>query len=336
MGRNSPDVSSSRGKGKEVMSKVETIKSGKVFFKIHGEDFTRLVRGLWADELQTVKAIRLLVLGLNRCTEPIAISILTGEKKLVGVNTLDLVDDGATQTENGNLLSAVSVMARIENAKEWENFRRRVNEQLVAGQVKVMGSPWGLMEVPISVWKKMESGEWNWNDAKSLCRSYGTYYPDKDEPGHQATREALVEKRKNATNPTKEINGNIYWREEDEENIVDRFLDNDRKMRKVSEEGAKPDKELVSENGWIAPNGDFFPCGEIQHDWLADVLHGEKDGVKVIEKTHVRISVNHLSRGMRSPFQFEGKQLTQKQKDTIWDWCQKHDEKCPDWAFKEE
>ena len=55
---------------------------------------------------------------------------------------------------------------------------------------------------------------------------------------------------------------------------------------------------------------------------------------KELEKTHVKISTNMMS-GYRDSVVFVGKKLTKRQKDAIWDWCQHHNEECPDWVFKD-
>ena len=70
----------------------------------------------------------------------------------------------------------------------------------------------------------------------------------------------------------------------------------------------------------------------LEHDHLADRMGLP---TKELERTHVRISTNQMS-GHRSPIQFVGRNLTQKQKDSIWDWCMLHSEDVPPWVFDDD
>jgi hypothetical protein len=307
----------------------------KVFFKIHGEDLTRLARTLWADELQMDRAIRLLTTGLQGCNEPTAMSILTGVKKLVGCNRLDLVDDDATQTELGNLLSAESVFVRIRGNKEETEWQLRIANEIHSGHTVDLPSPYGLCTVPFSMTENAGS---IFDPTKRKLKNKFTW---KDiEPYRQDADERFIED----TEQLEEISGNTvkqnFRGERTGISILDQFIEGDKALTKMEEEGAIPDKQLLSENGWVAPNGDFFPCGPIMHDSLADILLGKttdaadaigrRDGTSIIEQTHVRISKNVAS-AERSSIIFVGREMTQAQKDTIFDWCKKHREDYPTW-----
>lgn len=101
-------------------------------------------------------------------------------------------------------------------------------------------------------------------------------------------------------------------------------------MRSRDERDGKvrPDTTLVSEMGWVLPNGKFYPClTKMEHIWLAGQFNLTETQAE--QKGWVKITRDFL--GER--FIHQGKiSATQKQINTVFDWCEKHKAKLPDWA----
>lgn len=105
--------------------------SGVLHFTITGEFLTAISRNLWAEGACS-KALRMLIHGLHGFTEENALAVLTGRKKLVGENTLQLVKDNAKTDNRGlKLPRSVAEMARLKDS-EIESLRREKNE-IVSG-----------------------------------------------------------------------------------------------------------------------------------------------------------------------------------------------------------
>ena len=278
----------------------------QITFKVNGESITDLCRTLWADDLEPTKAIKILVEGYQGMSEAAAVEILTGKAKLVGVNeNTTLVADNAATSKNGNPLSLIDVMSRLLAERERARFDETARREARIGHIRFTGSPWGGGFLPESVLNKLRNGEIGWDEVRP-------YF------------EKRVEVLERSFERLSDIKPN---------QVVDARLKNH--LEQITKFSAKrkpePDKHLRSENGWIAPNGNFYPCGPAQHEELAEILGQDS---KTIEKTHVRVSKNILS-DWRSSISWAGRRLTQRQKDTIWDWCEKHGEECPKWVFED-
>lgn len=90
------------------------------------------------------------------------------------------------------------------------------------------------------------------------------------------------------------------------------------------DENVKPDKSLKAQTGWLSPSGDLYPCRYWEHIALIGQLidGGEADA----EKLGWKKLQNSKWFCMPEP------ELTQRQRDTIFDWCQKHKKKMPEWT----
>lgn len=274
--------------------------SGTIHFTIEGEALTNLARTLWADELQMTKAIRLLVIGIHGVTEPIAMEVLTGAKKFIGSNNdLDLVDDGATHLKLGNLLAAEDVFHRIQAERDTLQRDIKLAAEVACHSVITVASPWGACCVPMSFTAPTFSGgrrlrrDVTWEDVKPYAVNQWSKY---------------------------------HGAQEDPNTVPDRYISHMLDLERLKRP-PKPAVDLSGDNGWIAPNGDFFICGPCMHDALSEAMGFET--VKDIEGTHIRVSVNPAS-DWRSSIQFAGRRKpTQAQRDKVWDWCQLHKEEFP-------
>jgi hypothetical protein len=113
---------------------------------------------------------------------------------------------------------------------------------------------------------------------------------------------------------------------------VDAIMGNGKELDEPPERCTK----LESKHGYILPNGDFYPCGFMKHAMLAarilkhvldrnpeDIADEEKlaDNMGWIRiQTSTLMDVTHIAIPKRP---------TQKQQNTLWDWCQKHNEEYP-------
>lgn len=328
--------------------------SGTLCFVVHGDFLTDLCRTLWADEDNPVKALRILDC-LHEMTEEIAIRILTGKAKLVG-NSSDgvfLEADNQEVSKHGNPLDLVRKMQRMMFQAEEGRFLMQARAQLKSGNIKFTGSPWGGIFLPSCVWERLTSGAWHWDDVEGWNRE--GLFPKNEREAKSWKKRATEVEDIETEERCADMKMAIDAKEVDEcarefvtsearrgftvppfgpgvdENIVDRYMREQKELDSQREEGPKPAKDVTSENGWIAPNGDFFACGMIQHESLADLMH--KDGSKAIEKTHVKISVNAMSSIREEVFRPTKKRHTHAQKDKIWDWCEYHKKDVPPWVF---
>lgn len=306
-------------------------------------------------------------------TEEIALRILTGKAKLTGNSTdgIYLKEDNTDVSEHGNALSLKARIGHLSFKAQESDFEIRCRNQIKAGLTKFMASPWGGVHVPHCAWEKIKTGEWDWEElrpyvhggdfprtdrALSAMRSIYNYKDGEDI--EYACGE--IRERKEAEEAASEVypdDAGLDFIADVElstlvtaranvsslpfsKDVLDKYVEDQLEMDRAKDEPPKPwnpmagyrSPNVMPDNGWIAPNGDFFTCGMLQHDALADRLGSS---TKVLEKTHVRVSTNPMS-GYRSPLQFEGRGLTQNQKDKIWDWCEYHKVDVPSWVFGDE
>lgn len=90
----------------------------------------------------------------------------------------------------------------------------------------------------------------------------------------------------------------------------------------------KPDRSLTADMGWVVPDGKFYAClTKQEHSWLCAQFGLEESTAE--ELGWVKITKDLMGQ----TFIHEGKKdATQKQINTVFDWCQKHKQKLPEWA----
>lgn len=332
----------------------EVLESGTVHFTLHGDALTRLARSWWADELEIERALRLLVTGLHGMTEHVAIQVLTGYAKLEGVNHFTLESDNTKTSEHGNQLSMAAVMRRILDQKTKTEFRALHLQQQMIGQQRLMASPWGAVLITECAYQRYiidrehdpdpaDLQAW-WREIEPYCE-YLTAHHERRQFKEEMWGEELdddvskYERRKLRRSQADTLEKLAEENEEDgkqTQSIVGSGLiglaDHLRAQEELLKTPPEREKDFCADNGWIAPDGSFYACGDCQHEFLAERMDTTS---KKLEKTHVRISTNLLS-GYRSSVMFVGKKLTKRQQTAIWDWCQHHNQECPDWVFEDE
>ena len=93
-----------------------------------------------------------------------------------------------------------------------------------------------------------------------------------------------------------------------------------------------PDKDskLAGDDGWILRNGDFYACGHMEHIWLATVLLEKLGNKEASEGNAERIAEKlgwcKISHGLDRTLYIQNveRDNTQKQRDTLFDWCEIH------------
>jgi hypothetical protein len=89
-----------------------------------------------------------------------------------------------------------------------------------------------------------------------------------------------------------------------------------------------PDPTLLADAAWVSPLGDFYPCQTpMEHVWLVgqfgfSEVQAENRGWIKITRDFVGKRLIHRGK----------KEATQKQIDTLFDWCEKHNHDFPEWA----
>lgn len=338
----------------------EVLEHETVHFTIHGEDLTRLTRSIWADELNIEAAMNILVNGLDKMTEDVAIKILTGRGKLTGVNLLDLEPDNATTTEYGNQLSMAAVLKRILDKKEEAEFRALHLFQEKLAQQRLIASPWGAVLITECAYLKyIQSFEAqqrydldikaHWDEIEKWVE-FPAFWTDREEFQKELWGEEIHDREEFKRHRRDFVDKLDKLGEEEEEHpgpqtesivtssllgtgggLLGAFMEKMRRQDELADIPPEPETDWSAKNGWIDPQGRFYACGEIEHEFLAERM-GEDS--KDLEKTHVKISTNLMS-GYRDSVLFAGKKLTKRQQTAIWDWCQHHNQECPDWVFND-
>jgi hypothetical protein len=285
----------------------------KYHFKITGEGLTRIVRDLWSEE-EYKKAITILMEGLKGgITEDLAVLVCTGKKKLVGDESGMEVEDDNIGEQNGIKISILETITRLKNKhkkqedeiKDWRNETHRIP------------SPWGLIEIPHSIYLKV--GKKNWIN-KVIKDSEITW----DDPFFDQYKKLEGDYKQGnvfameSTSLTNE-NNEIFIRKDDEIDDV--------ALPAAIEENQPPkiDNTLSALNGYIAPNGDFYPCQKYaQHKYVAQDL--EKTEIQLDNEGWVKISdsQDNFSVDKKRPDFICMKKLTQSQINTLYDWYKKH------------
>lgn len=84
---------------------------------------------------------------------------------------------------------------------------------------------------------------------------------------------------------------------------------------------------LDTNNGWLSPDGNLYPCDKFQHNNLQGSLE-RNFGIPNLEKNWIKL----LKFDLQSPMFLECyDKPTQAQINTMFDFCEKHKIQFPDW-----
>lgn len=92
------------------------------------------------------------------------------------------------------------------------------------------------------------------------------------------------------------------------------------------------ESDIGSCNAWIAPDGKIYEATahEVTAEYLCDIIYGTEPicaGDELESKGWIRVTTT-LMWDVRFD-EWQNKELTQKQLDTLWDWCSCHKMKFP-------
>jgi len=90
----------------------------------------------------------------------------------------------------------------------------------------------------------------------------------------------------------------------------------------------RPDAEYASDTGWILRDGSFYPCGRMEHTWLAERLGQGRDA----DEFWVKVGCSPFdNKTLWPPFE-PRRPATPEQKDAVIEWCAVHTVSPPEWA----
>jgi hypothetical protein len=270
----------------------------KLSFTITGSGFTNIIRNLWVDG-EYEKAINIVIRSLPGCTEEQALQVCTGKSKFTGDSNvgINIEPDNETHCCHAKLKS---VCETVDELKKRSNELQELVRDLTL-DTHYISSPWGLIEVPHSIWVKLGRPTGRMSD----------YHPE----------------------PTIDWDHSWFDQFRDCEPYGSTFLDvlPEKSDIKVKVEKVrippKVDPELNSLNAWVSPTGDFYPCNYREHIKTAWHLGFEESDIE--KKGWVKISDHKVfDIGLEYDIYWH-KKPNKKQIKVLIDWCNKHDRKFP-------
>ncbi len=318
-----------------------------VCFKITGEFVTRHCRDLWVEGSYDA-ALRFLEVSLPSMPRSNAEDVITGKSKLVGVNDLCLEADNATEHRGMKLLSVREAFAKVAANQEAERLEKRVLVAIANEDYVVMASPWGRLKVPRPLTIPNPKRSY-----RGVTRIIGMDWDEFERRYHGIVQDAIDEREaaKSLESTHQMLNGmrrELNAAEANEKAAIDRgvspllALIDPALMPAAQALFAAPlkepppvDREMASPNGWLSPDGKFYPCGFMGHVRLAAVLH--KDGEPGLERAWVKIQDSHDPQAIIARYKAPGSDfahiptrgVTQAQLNAMQRWCDKHGRQLP-------
>lgn len=321
------------------------MKTEKLHFTVDPDGITELVRSMWFGEHKCAKAMDIMMDGFGMNVEQ-ALSVISGHKKLIsddGVN-FGLADD-APVVATGTPATWEGLMARLAKLEEMadkftqlEQFATIIHS--ANGVRSARGSmvwtshasPVGYITPSLAIEflaqhidePTTEEYEEFWKENGLELREMNSVRPGEDIPlDHikDSTRDLRIDKAGDDLAD--------QWSKHTATD-VDIALAHMRQLDKMP--APKATTSYESKDAWITPDGKFYPVRYMEHIWAADKIAGitEKDAEL---RGWIKIS-DPIMMGQQV-FILGGKSPTQKQIDTLFDWCEAHDFTFPDWAKTE-
>lgn len=278
---------------------MKTVKKS-LHFTITGEFITHQARSLWNAEDKPEQALTFLTESLPGLTEAQAIDICSGKAKLTGRdNKILLQPDNTTTDQYGNpLRNAIQTLATLRQQKNDVEDDLAVERRTGVWRA----SPWGMIHVPRHIDAEIRNQEMDWDNP--FFKRYSDCYVPK-------TPERPFKNQNELDDPQGHL--------EPEE------------LESEINQKPKPDSTLSSANGWIDPQGRFYPCEYGHHEELAEQL-GVSGKIRD-EECWLKTQTGLCTEGI---FWNYDKQPNQAQINTAFEWCQKHRIKFPsDMLFDE-
>jgi len=297
-------------------------------FSISGDFITEHVRNLLTEE-KPAAAWNLLMESLPGITMEQAADVLSGRSKLVGVNNVDLVED------NPKADSAALMAKLMADAQEGQRLKRLLGGwRDVAGLAHMAyhpvlsrngggpkrGSPAGLIDEVVV--RNMIGGDqmpgllmqvfpaFTTEEYEAYFAKYGDALRQLVEESHpylyreQSLRQSIAEKLPKG--------------------VVDAVMN-----PPAPNPAPKPGDISKEDNGWILPDGTFYPCGFMGHGQLACDL-GVQDDKAGTALGWVRVGFSQWT-CTRSVVQ-GNQEPTQSQINKVDAYCEVNDMELPTWA----
>jgi hypothetical protein len=297
-------------------------------FSVRGDDLTRLVRDLWVSEPEC--AIDVMRSAFPKMGDNDVLDVLSGRQRLDGVNDLRLLPDDAGKSWRGRPLPSPIEQIRklVADVAHRDAALSEARDEIADATIGYAGkcaSPWGLINIPRSVYLRTPSPS-GWRDGVSVSwEEFEKRFPD------------LVEEAKDHRVETESaMLARGHWSKLQADTLTDPpslpsatgVLDAILNRPTVC---PKPDSTMTPLNGWLSPDGKFYPCGFMGHCNLAELLGKTEEQ---LERAWVKIQD---SREPLCPFPRDNdfphipdRGVTQKQLDAIHRWCDVHGRKPPE------
>lgn len=343
--------------------------SQAVYFKVSGEFVTEqartfLIEDNWEDGLYLLKDC------VTGCDYEIAVSIITGERKFIGTNTLELVDeDPEIKKEWEQRFAHVFAGIYRDSNDYWRPYayvdgwcEHDLNGAAMRANQYVS---WESAAIPVrhsSVYQtwagarntfymnnwQNDRSSWNHLQGRSVAILWAkvrvpppwiTVFRDRQQAiddyiqhrwlEHRGAHQFLVVQTKKAPpEPSDDVKA---ARERFEQEQEERF---DKEYVAIAERIHRHSLETTC--GWLSPNGQLIPCLYSEHDFFALVILRERynidktsglvtRGDALIKRGWIKLQFQEWWALHKTDFQ-----VTQRQFDIIWDYCQKHGRSMPE------
>lgn len=301
-----------------------------VGFQIHGDFITDHCRSL-IEEGKPKNAWLILTEGLPGITTEQAAEVLTGRKKLEGVNDVDLVDDDAGAESSAEFIAQIMEDAQegIRLRKLLENFRNMAGlchkaynpPRDYRGNAK-RGSPAGLIDE--AVIKNMLGGD----QVPNLLMQVFPPFTEKEFDEYFEKNQDDLYNLVSEVHPWTRTSGaeDMARRTGLPKKVVDAVMNPPEPQKKPKTGDIKKE-----DNGWILPDGKFYPCGFMGHGQLACDLGMANSDRGAEDLGWVRCGLSEMD-GSRNIRIKDGKEPTQAQINKIDLYCEANDMELPSWA----
>jgi hypothetical protein len=306
------------------------VETHTVGFQIHGDFITDHCRSL-VEEGKPHNAWLILTDGLPGITIEQAAEVLSGRKKLEGVNDVDLLDDDKSAQAAPEFIAKL-----LEDAQEGIRLRKLIEGfRDVAGVCHMAyhptigrlggakrGSPAGLIDEKVAaallggdripnllmqIFPKFTEKEWE------------TYWEKNQDDMYELVSEVHPWTRKSAASDLAARSGLPT-------KVVEAVLN-----PPMPQANPKTGDIKKEDNGWILPDGKFYPCGFMGHGQLACDLGIDSADRGAEDLGWVRCGLSEMD-GTRNVRIKRDKEPTQAQINKVADYCEAHDMELPEWA----
>lgn len=228
----------------------------EITFKIEGEWLTQHCRSLWTREDKADIALRTLLDSLIGINYDQALGILDGRYRLVGDSNegINMVPD----TDRHDLPTLIDVLSKLKKERDEALDDLADLQQLHIGETVEIASPVGLCHIP----RRRAHFNGKYNVLKDDCELDTLRDEYRLEGiGNDPTNKCIKYYKRDAR-----------W-SFDEQKTKFASYHGDTKEYHEEEDDTEPPLEIhdsiISNTGWLSPDGKFYPCGHMEHNYIA-------------------------------------------------------------------